>query len=136
MWMGALLLSQAIVPYGLEVAFNGARLLLSIHDASTIITQSLAVLSTALIIWCDAALFMEGFKAKDKNWAKSNLDWVAWIAAVVLSSWLIWNTPGSTYAYRHYGRVDILLGTALLGVGTLCFDLLLTVHAIRRRRMV
>ena len=132
MQLGALLLSLIVVPFGTETVFEGAKRLGRDNWSFTIFP--LIVVSTALVFWCDIALVVEALRLKRNKWARGSLDWLVWIAATVLSTWCVWQTLDTVRAYQRLNglRIDIL---TMVGLDTLifCFDVALTIHAIKSR---
>jgi hypothetical protein len=133
-WVGALLLSLVVIPFGSATVFQEVKLLRLYHDGMMVAILSLSAMSTFLLLWCDVALLIEGLKVRHNKWTRGSLDWVVWIASITLSAWCLWIIPGTAYAYRVNGRVDSLLTTTGLGALILFFDLALIVHAVKTRR--
>lgn len=133
MWLGALLLSLVVVPFGSGIVFEGAQRLGRDNESFTIFP--LFVVSTALVCWCDIALVMESLRLRRNGWARGSLDWLVWIAATVLSAWCVWQTLNEVHAYQRLNglRTDLILTTVGLDTLTFCFDLALIIHAIRSR---
>ena len=96
-------------------------------------------LALALIIWCDIALVMDATSRTRRQAARmqasprSSLDWVVWIAALVLSSYFLWRTVFAVRAYQ-LGRFDILLTALGLNAAALFFDIALIIHALKSRQ--
>jgi hypothetical protein len=141
MWIGAVLLSLVVIPYGSWIVFDLAKeLLRSGHNTSGFVMSSLFIVSTALMYWCDATLVMEAVSVRQWRWMRGSLDWVAWFGAITLSAFCIWvdgirwNAPqlNISRAASEASRDSILL----LGVNALIllFDVGLIIHAIRTRR--
>ena len=130
-WLGALLLSLVVVPFGPGVVFEQARLLSRGGNVGILL---LFIVSTVLVYWCDAAIVLEAVKSRRNQWVRGGLDWLVWIAAIGLSAWCAWFAASMVYAYRANGRFDVLLTTVGFGAVILFFDLALIVHAVRTRR--
>ena len=133
MWIGALLLSFVVLPFGTGIVFEGAKRLGRDNGSFTILP--LFVVSTALVYWCDIALVIEALRLRRNKWARGSLDWLVWIAATVLSVWCVWQTLNTVRAYQRLNglRIDLILTT--LGFDTLicCFDVALIIHAVKSR---
>jgi hypothetical protein len=71
MWLGALLLSLAVLPIGIRILFDGVRTLRSYHDYRVLGVISLWVVSFSLVTWCDIALLLE---AVGKRWQRRAID--------------------------------------------------------------
>jgi hypothetical protein len=136
MWLGALLVSIVVVPFGPGIVFENAHTLRSDHGVEAVAIFSMFVASTMLVVWCDVALVMEALRRKHDQWARGSLDWVAWIVAVILSVWCVLGGVRNVRAYRRLGGLG--LDTILTSVGfvavILFFDLALIVHAVKSRR--
>jgi hypothetical protein len=113
MWLGALLLSLVVVPFGTGAVFEGAKRLGRDNWSSPIFP--LFVVSTALMYWCDVALVMEAIRLRRNKWARGSLDTVQ--------------------AYRRLNglRIDLILTTVGLDTLIFCFDVALTIHAVKSR---
>lgn len=133
MWLGALLLSLIVVPFGTGAVFEGARHLGRDNWSFTIFP--LFVVSTALVYWCDVALVMEALRLRRTKWARGSMDWLVWIAATVLSAWCVWQTLDTVRAYQRLNglRIDLILNTVGLDTLILCFDVALIIHAVKSR---
>jgi hypothetical protein len=57
--------------------------------------------STILVRWLDVAKVMEGLRSKRNLWVPGSLDWLAWLAAMVLSAWCVWTELETVQAYRR-----------------------------------
>jgi hypothetical protein len=136
MWVGAVLLNVPMVPLIPEMVDEGPKILRSYPDSRLGAIYSLAVLSTVLLLWCDAALIMEAFKRKGGGWVRGNLDWVAWISAAVLSAWCIWISATDVRAYQRLGglRIDLILYGVGMDAVVLLFDIALVLLAIKSAR--
>ena len=78
---------------------------------------------------------MEGLNLNHRHrWVRGPLDWMAWIAAILLSAWSVREAPGIMYAYRHYGRLDSVLMALAFDALVLLFDVVLIVHAVKNRQ--
>ncbi|MBV9769125.1 MAG: hypothetical protein JOZ32_06115 [Bryobacterales bacterium] len=133
MWLGALLLSLIVVPFGTGAVFEGAKRLGRDNWSFTIFP--LFVVSTALVYWCDIALVVEALRLKRNKWARGSLDWLVWIAAIVLSTWCVWQDLDTARAYQRLNglRIDLILTTVGLDTLIFCFDVALIIHAIKSR---
>ncbi len=131
MWVGALLLSQIIVPYGFVIAHSALG---PIRENTFFLLDSLLRISAILVCLCDIALVIEALKSKGDKWAPGSLDWVVWITAIVLTSWCVWADVPSVRAYQLEGSLDILLTTILVSVVIAFFDIALISHAVKTRR--
>ncbi len=133
MWLGALLLSLTVVPFGTGIVLENAQRLGRDNRSFTIFP--LFVLCTALVYWCDISLVTEGLKVKKRPWASGRLDWVVWLAATVLSTWCVWQTVDTVQAYRRLGGLglDLILTTAGLDGLMLFFDLAIIALIIKTR---
>jgi hypothetical protein len=134
MWLGALLLSLVVVPFGTAAVFEGAKRLGRDNWSFTIFP--LFVVSTALLYWCDVALVMEGLRRQ--KWVRGSLDWLVWITATILSAWCVWQTLYTVQAYQRLNglRIDLIVTTVGLDALIFCFDVALTIHAVKSRRTV
>jgi len=133
MWLGALLLSLVVVPFGTGAVFEGAKRLGRDNWSSPIFP--LFVVSTALMYWCDVALVMEAIRLRRNKWARGSLDWLVWITATVPSALCVWQTLDTVQAYRRLNglRIDLILTTVGLDTLIFCFDVALTIHAVKSR---
>lgn len=115
MWLGALLLS-VVIPYGIGIVFSRA--------SWSINTFPLFLLSTVLVCWCDLALLIEALRSKRSRWVTGSLDWLVWIAAIILSVWSIWIGVETVTAYQRLGglRLDLILVPISLNAVILFFD--------------
>jgi len=135
MWLGSLLLSLVVVPFGTAIVFENARHLG--RDNWSVGIFPLFVLSTILVCWLDVAIVMEGLRSKRNPWVvPGSLDWLAWLAAMVLSAWSVWAELETVRAYRRLGslRLDLILTPLGLDALVLWFDVALIIHAVKSRR--
>ncbi len=119
-WIGALLLSFVVLPFGTGVVFEQAKLL---QGGGRIDVFSLFVVSTVLMLCCDVALVSECVVAKRNEWVRGSLDSLVWIAAVARKN-------GRTNKRKQppFSR------SCKLALTVLCLDVALTVHAVKTRR--
>ncbi len=68
MWLGALLLSLIVVPFGTRAVFEGAKHLGRDNFSFTLFP--LFVVSTALVYWCDVALVMQALRVRRNKWVR------------------------------------------------------------------
>jgi hypothetical protein len=133
MWLGALLLSLIVVPYGTTLLFGQAWHLG--RDNWSFAIFPLFVVSTASVYLCDVAIVIEAFKSKGQGWVRSRLDWLVWISAAVLSAWCVWLDVETVRAYQLQGglRLDLILVVGLDAL-MLFFDAALIALAVKTRR--
>lgn len=129
MWVGALVLSPFIIPYGFAMARDMGTLDWTTGGTAVAISL-LFIASGALLLLCDMALVIEGFQVQYKQWTRGRLDWVVWIVAFALSAWCARLTPTVAYAYRN-GRPYELLINLGLDAAILVFDVALIVLATK-----
>ncbi len=129
MWVGALVLSPFIIPYGFAMARDMGTLDWTTGDTAVAISL-LFLVSAALLLLCDIALVIEGFQVHHKRWTRGRLDWVVWTAAVALSAWYARLTPSVAYAYRNGRPYDLFVNLGLDAV-ILLFDVALIIHATK-----
>jgi hypothetical protein len=135
-WLGALLLSIIVIPFGSGTVFEDARLLLSGHNIANGWLFPLFLVATSLVLCCDIVLVTDALASRHNLWRRGSLDWLVWVAALVLSAWAIWLEAETVRAYRRQGglRTDIVFTRIGLTVLFLLFDLALVVHWLRGRR--
>jgi len=134
MWIGALFLSEIVVPYGPAVIVSLLR-----HptgDSWIFSIFPLFVLSTVLVYSCDIALVIEAVKSKGIPWSRGKLDPAVWAAAAILSAWCAWEHRDIGYAYSHAGRFDVLVFALPFYAVIIAFDAALILHALKTRRTV
>jgi hypothetical protein len=131
---GGLIVEPVVVPFGTAAVFEGAKRLGRDNWSFTIFP--LFVVSTALLYWCDVALVMEGLRRQ--KWVRGSLDWLVWITATILSAWCVWQTLYTVQAYQRLNglRIDLIVTTVGLDALIFCFDVALTIHAVKTRRTV
>lgn len=134
MWLGALLLSQVVLPYGFVIANDGINVLRGNHENAFVLMSSLLAISAVLVCLCDVALVIEALKSKGDKWTRSSLDWLVWIAALVLTTWCVWVDVPSVRAYQLQGSLNILVTTIGLSTVIAVFDIALIIHAVKTRR--
>ncbi len=64
MWIGAILLSVVMIPFGIEVLAGGVATLRSYHDFNVVAILSLWLVSFSLLVWCDLELGREARQVK------------------------------------------------------------------------
>jgi hypothetical protein len=64
MYIGALILSVLVLPYGAGMMFYGVKTLHRDHDYVWLGVFTLWVMSFSLVTWCDVALVIDAIKAK------------------------------------------------------------------------
>ena len=133
MWVSAL--SMNVLSYAIAVRF------LSDLKTGLITLSALAIyLALALVLCCDVALVMDVTSRthrqaeRDQVSPGSNLDWLVWIAALVLSSYFFWRSVHAVRAYQLNGRIDLLLIALGLDMIALFFDIALIIHAVKNTR--
>ena len=125
-----------LVPIGAMIVFEIPKMLRLNHNGTVVVMSLLFAVSTISLLCLDAALVMDAFKRKTGPWVRGSLDWVGWIAAIALSAWQVRIAPGSVYAYRVNGRLDVLLITVGVSAVILLFDVALILHAVKSRPAV
>lgn len=138
MWVGAFLLSMVVLPIGTPTLFAGIRGLGFYHDTSMIVTFSLSLASVLLVVCCDATLLysmtLRNNHGDIRGSSRRTMTWLVWVAALVLTVYLLVMSMSAFQAYRTYGRLDLLLTWVSLSLVALLFDIALAVRAVRRIR--
>lgn len=134
MWIGALLLSEIVVPYGSATVVSMLKHPSGGHWMFSIFP--LFVLATVLAYSCDIALVIEAVRSKGTPWSRGKLDSVVWIAAAILTAWCVWENRETMYAFSHEGRSDVLLLAVALNIPIIAFAAALILHAFKTRRTV
>jgi len=138
MWLGAFFLSLVVLPIGVEMLFGGIRSLRLHHEGFIIVPFSLSLVSVLLVLLCDTALLIDGMTMRRNlrekvQSSQRSLNWLVWIAAMILSVYLTAMSVAALRAYNLHGRLDVLLMWATLSSIVLLFDVALVVQAVKRR---
>jgi len=138
MWVGGLLSSLIVLPYGVALSLDAKRILHSYHDGVLIGTLASWIISVILVLCNDIALVFSALKPINDDRLKPqspqrNLDWVVWIAALVLTSYILLIRVHTLQSGVFGGRIADLLIWAGLCLVVLLFDLGLAVKALRKR---
>ncbi len=131
MWLGALLVSVLVVPYGPAFIVSWLK-----HppESSIFSIFPLFVLATLVVYCCDIALIVEAVKSKGNPWSRGKLDSVVWVAASILSAWCVWAIQAMGYAYTHLG-IESLFPILAFDAVVIAFDVGLILHALKTRRI-
>jgi hypothetical protein len=134
MWLGALLLTCTVVPFGPRTVLDLAKTLPG-SGAASIVIFSLFVLSPLLVLWCDATILRDALQLRHHQWVPGSLDWVAWLAAVALTAGCIWASAIAAQGQRLQGslRHDLFLTVGGLDLLILIFDVALVIHMVKTR---
>jgi hypothetical protein len=138
MWISALLLSGTILPLGVRLIFDEIKTLSSFSDSSMIGVLTLSAALVLTLLCCDLALIVEAANLKRsyggvKQYSRSSLDWVVWIAALTLSADYFRMTVLSVRGYRLNGGLNVLIFGVVFTSVVLLFDLALISNAIKKR---
>jgi hypothetical protein len=133
-WIGALLLSLTVFSFGPGVLYEQAR---SLDRGGKVDTFVLFLVSLVLVSVCDIMLVIDALRLNSRLMVRGSLDWLAWIAAGVLTAGCIWIaslvTRGTGYGPGF--QLDRVLQIGL-GLTVVLFDVALIIHAITVRRLV
>ena len=126
MWLGAFYLTLFLALFFVRpVVWTLGRP--HLINESSLIFLSLAIVSMALVGWCDVALIL-GARRVRKAPRPANervlrtADWIVAAFAVYLTVVTVWGTVASFYLVRRYGRWDILLLGLPLTIAVAVFD--------------
>ena len=132
MWASALLTSiWTFTPFIADAKISGV---MSLVRGPALMTSA-DLLLLALVLWCDVALVIDAAKqirSSDSPVRSSagSLDWIAWIAALLMSAWYF---RGALIPLNSHG-LDILVTNASLALVVFLLDIALIVDASRSRR--